>query len=116
MPHGAPGRRGEAARGRFVPTRPGAPFARSTAPGMIPPAEIEKLITQALPDARVAITDLTGTMDHYSVEVVSAGFDGRNPLDRRRLMHAALNGPMGDGRIHALELKTRTPAEAGEAP
>jgi stress-induced morphogen len=79
---------------------------------MIPPAEIEKLITAALPDARVEIVDRTGTMDHYTARVVSEAFAGRNPLDRRRLIHKVLEGPMKDGRIHALELKTQTPDEA----
>lgn len=83
---------------------------------MIHPAEIEKLITDALPDARVIVTDLTGTRDHYNVRVISAGFEGKNPLDRRRLIHKVLAGPMGDGRIHAMELKTETPDEAGPIP
>lgn len=80
---------------------------------MIHPAEIEKLVTDTLPDAQVTITDLTGTRDHYRVAIVSAGFSGVNPLDRRRLIHKVLAGPMGDGRIHALELKTATPDETG---
>jgi len=80
---------------------------------VIHPAEIEKLVTDALPDAQVTITDLTGTRDHYRVAIVSAGFSGVNPLDRRRLIHKVLAGPMGDGRIHALELKTATPDETG---
>jgi len=80
---------------------------------VIHPAEIEKLVTDTLPDAQVTITDLTGTRDHYRVAIVSAGFSGVNPLDRRRLIHKVLAGPMGDGRIHALELKTATPDETG---
>jgi len=79
---------------------------------VIHPSEIEKLIAAALPDARVQIIDRTGTMDHYTVRIVSEGFADKNPLDRRRLMHKVLAGPMGDGRIHAIELKTQTPAEA----
>jgi stress-induced morphogen len=80
---------------------------------VIHPAEIEKFITDALPDARVTVTDLTGTRDHYRVAIVSAGFSEKNPLDRRRMIHKVLAAPMGDGRIHALELKTATPDEAG---
>jgi stress-induced morphogen len=83
--------------------------------GVIHPTEIEKLITDALPDARVTVTDLTGTRDHYRVGIVSAGFLDQNPLDRRRTIHKALAGPMGDGRIHALEIKTATPDEAAGA-
>jgi stress-induced morphogen len=79
---------------------------------VIHPSEIEKLITAALPDAKVQVVDRTGTMDHYTVRIVSEGFAAHNALDRRRLIHRVLAEPMGDGRIHAIELKTQTPAEA----
>ena len=35
-------------------------------------AEIERLIREALPDARVTIDDLRGDGDHYAARVVSA--------------------------------------------
>jgi stress-induced morphogen len=79
---------------------------------VIHPSEIEKLIVAALPDARVDIMDRTGTLDHYTVRIVSDGFEGQNPLDRRRRVYKILADPMEDGRIHAIELKTQTPAEA----
>ena len=65
-------------------------------------------IRKALPDANVAITDRTGTMDHLSVRVVSDHFKGKNLLDRHRMIYQALDEPMKDGRIHALELKALT--------
>jgi acid stress-induced BolA-like protein IbaG/YrbA len=34
-------------------------------------------------------------------------------LDRNRLIYQALQEPMADGRIHAVELKAQTPNEAG---
>lgn len=67
-----------------------------------------KYIQQALPDAVVSVTDRTGTMDHFSIRVVSDGFKGKNLLDRHRLVYDALADPMKDGRIHALEIKTET--------
>jgi stress-induced morphogen len=65
-------------------------------------------IRRALPDAMVAMTDRTGTMDHLSVQVVSDLFKGKNLLDRHRMIYQALDEPMKDGRIHALELKAET--------
>ncbi|MBA2252808.1 MAG: BolA family transcriptional regulator [Nitrospirales bacterium] len=65
-------------------------------------------IRRALPDAKVAMTDRTGTMDHLSVQVVSELFKGKNLLDRHRMIYQALDEPMKDGRIHALELKAET--------
>jgi stress-induced morphogen len=65
-------------------------------------------VRRALPDAHVAVTDRTGTMDHLSVRVVSDLFKGKNLLDRHRMIYQALDEPMKDGRIHALELKAET--------
>ncbi len=65
-------------------------------------------IRNALPDATVSVTDRTGTMDHLMVRVVSDGFKGRNLLDRHRMIYQALDEPMKDGRIHALEITAVT--------
>ena len=40
-------------------------------------AEIEARIVKAMPDARVAVTDTTGTSDHWAATVVSAAFTGK---------------------------------------
>lgn len=66
-------------------------------------------LRRAIPDAQVSVTDKTGTMDHLMVRVVSNAFTGKNLLDRHRMIYQALNEPMKDGRIHALELKAETP-------
>ncbi len=72
-------------------------------------------IQKAMPDAEVMLTDRTGTMDHYKVQIVSTAFEGKNLLDRQRFVYAALDEPMKDGRIHALEIKSQTPEEAASA-
>jgi len=59
-------------------------------------------IRQAMPDAAVTMIDKTGTMDHLKVMVVSDAFQGKNLLDRHRLIYQALDVPLKDGRIHAL--------------
>lgn len=69
-------------------------------------------IQKSLPDAVVTVTDRTGTMDHLKVVIVSEGFQGKNLLDRHRMIYQALDIPLKDGRIHALELTTRTRDEA----
>ena len=66
---------------------------------------------QSLSDAKVTVTDLTGTRDHLNVHVVSGMFQGKNLLDRHRMIYQALDEPMKDGRIHALEIKAQTPDE-----
>ena len=78
---------------------------------MIEPSEIERLVAEAIPDAKVFVTDLTGTLDHYSVVVVSPTFEGKLPIKQHRLVNAALDAPLKSGALHALQLKTLTPAE-----
>jgi stress-induced morphogen len=68
-------------------------------------------IRKSMPDAVVTVTDRTGTMDHLKVVIVSEAFQGKNLLDRHRLIYQALDAPMRDGRIHALELTARTTEE-----
>lgn len=75
---------------------------------MITPAVLTDYIHKSMPDAVVTVTDRTGTMDHLKVVVVSDVFRGKNLLDRHRLIYEALDVPMKDGRIHALELTART--------
>jgi stress-induced morphogen len=65
-------------------------------------------IRTTMPDAAVSVTDRTGTRDHFSIKVVSDHFKGKNLLDRHRMVYQALDEPMKDGRIHALEIKAET--------
>lgn len=68
-------------------------------------AEIERLIKEALPDARVEIRDLAGDGDHYSATVVSAAFKGKSRVQQHQIVYQALKGRMG-GVLHALALQT----------
>jgi stress-induced morphogen len=68
-------------------------------------------IKQALPDAQVQMKDLTGTEDHWEATVVSGAFAGKSPIQRHRMVFAALEEEM-KGPIHALTLKTLTPDQA----
>jgi stress-induced morphogen len=65
-------------------------------------------IRAALPDAEVALKDLTGTRDHWEATVVSAAFAGKTLIQRHRMVYDALAEEM-KGPIHALSLKTYTP-------
>lgn len=70
--------------------------------------EIESLILQAIPDARVEITDLAGDGDHYAARVVSESFRGTPRVKQHQRVYDALGGRMG-GLLHALQLTTATP-------
>ncbi len=79
---------------------------------MITPETLTAYIRQTMPDASVTVTDRTGTMDHLKIVVVSKAFTGKNLLDRHRLVYQALDAPLKDGRIHALEITAQTGEES----
>ena len=72
-------------------------------------SDIEHLIKEALPDAKVEISDLAGDGDHYAATVVSEQFRGKNRVQQHQMVYAALKGKMG-GELHALALQTSAPA------
>ncbi len=74
----------------------------------MPAEEIERLIREGIPDARVEITDLAGDGDHYSARVVSESFRGQSRIVQQRRVYEALGGRMG-GALHALQLTTALP-------
>jgi len=68
---------------------------------------IEELIIQSIPDAKVTIEDLRGDGDHYSAIVVSKSFDGKSMIQQHKMVYESLKGKMGN-ELHALELKTKS--------
>jgi len=67
--------------------------------------EIEKLIKESLPDAKISIEDLAGDNNHYSATIISKKFNGKSKIEQHKLVYDALRGKMG-GELHALALKT----------
>lgn len=75
------------------------------------PGEIKSTVEKALPGSTVEVRDLTGGGDHFQVLVVSAAFEGKGLLDQQQMVNGALREALNSGRIHALALKTYTPAQ-----
>ena len=70
--------------------------------------DIEKLIKDGIPDAKVTIRDLAGDGDHYAAEVVAESFRGKSRVQQHQMVYKALQGHMG-GTLHALALQTSVP-------
>ena len=68
--------------------------------------EIEKLIKEALTDAKVEIEDLAGDGNHYSVTITSSQFSGKNKIEQHKMVYNSLKGKMGN-ELHALAIKTK---------
>ncbi|MGZ8283215.1 MAG: BolA/IbaG family iron-sulfur metabolism protein [Allosphingosinicella sp.] len=74
----------------------------------MPADQIESLIRQGIPDARVEIIDLAGDGDHYEARVVAESFRGLSRVMQQRRVYDALGGRMGT-ELHALKLSTAIP-------
>jgi acid stress-induced BolA-like protein IbaG/YrbA len=78
---------------------------------MISPDEIKETLAKALPVTLIETQDLTGGGDHWQLIVVSPVFEGKGLIDQHRIVNEALKEPLADQRIHALSLKTFSPAQ-----
>jgi stress-induced morphogen len=70
--------------------------------------DIEKMIKEGIPDAKVTIRDLAGDGEHYAADVVAESFRGKSRVQQHQMVYEALKGNMG-GVLHALALQTSVP-------
>ncbi len=76
--------------------------------GSVSTQPLQTLLEDAFPDAtELRVEDRTGGGDHFQVTVSSPGFAGLSLLDQHRLVNEALAGPLRDGTIHELRIKTK---------
>ena len=68
--------------------------------------DIEHLIRESFPQAKITITDLAGDGNHWAAEVIDASFKGMNRVQQQRAVYASLKGKMdgAHGELHALAL------------
>jgi acid stress-induced BolA-like protein IbaG/YrbA len=78
---------------------------------MLNPAELAQRLRAALPGAHVEINDTTGTGDHFQAVVVSPSFEGKSMIEQHQLVYAVFGTELKSGALHALQLKTFTPAQ-----
>lgn len=73
--------------------------------------DLETLLRETFPAAKITITDLAGDGNHYAAEIIDASFKGKNRVQQQRDVYAALKGKMdgAHGELHALALTTKSP-------
>ena len=73
--------------------------------------DLEALIHETFPDAKITINDLAGDGNHFSAEVIDESFRDPNRVQQQRAVYASLKGKMDgeQGELHALQLTTRAP-------
>ncbi len=55
--------------------------------------------------------DVSGDGRHWSAVIVSTEFEGKRPIARHQRVYATLGDRMKTDEVHALSMKTFTPAE-----
>lgn len=75
---------------------------------MLTVAAVKALLTDSFPDGEIKVVDLTGTSDHFGVDITSNLFEGLSLIKQHKLVHAAVGSHLTN-EIHALDIKTRTP-------
>ncbi|AJE46286.1 BolA family protein [Celeribacter indicus] len=70
-------------------------------------ADIEHLIREAFPNARITVQGDDG--QHFAAEVVDPSFKGMNRVQQQRAVNAAIRDKLDSGELHALALTTRSP-------
>jgi acid stress-induced BolA-like protein IbaG/YrbA len=74
------------------------------------PHEIQQIIENALPGAKVAVQDTVGDGDHLQAVVISKLFEGKSLLQQHQMVYAPLRETLKE-KLHALGLKTYTPEQ-----
>jgi len=68
--------------------------------------QVRGLLEEAFPGGDVEVWPFSGD-DHLSTRIRSERFSGLSLIDQHRLVNEALAGPLADGTIHELRIRTK---------
>ena len=74
---------------------------------MVTPQDVQRYIAEGLECEHLSVE---GDGHHFEAVIVSPAFEGKRPIARHQLVYGALGDRM-KAEIHALSMKTLTPAE-----
>jgi len=72
------------------------------------PDDLKKRIEQGIPGASARVE---GADAHFGALVVAQAFEGKSRIEQHQMIYALFRDEMASQAIHALSLKTCTPAE-----
>ncbi len=75
--------------------------------------QLQALIAAGLPCEHL---ELEGDGRHWYATIVSKEFEGKRPIARHQRVYATLGSRMHTDEVHALSMKTYTPAEWANLP
>jgi len=68
---------------------------------------IERL-KEAFPDARMKLTDTTGTDDHWELRIATDAFQGLSRVKQHQAVYKPLRDLIDSNRVHALKITSTT--------
>jgi stress-induced morphogen len=71
----------------------------------IPKKNLEKILTENFPSAKIEVIALVDDDNHYSVKIIDKIFAGKTRVEQHKLVNNALKEILGDV-LHAMQLKT----------
>jgi len=74
---------------------------------MLATEDIKKMIEEGIPGAAATVT---GDGYKYEAHVVSDKFEGLSTMKQHQMVYATVNEHITSGALHALSIKTETPA------
>ncbi|WP_220018880.1 BolA family protein [Halomonas heilongjiangensis] len=77
------------------------------------PSEVKALLEARIDDCEFHIQ---GEGCNFQVVAVGEVFDGLSPVKRQQLIYGALSAEIASGALHAVSIKTYTPAQWQSAP
>ena len=75
--------------------------------------ELKSIIAAGLPCEHL---EVSGDGRHWNAVVVATEFEGKRPIARHQRVYATLGNRMQTDEVHALAMKTFTPAEWANQP
>ena len=66
---------------------------------------IKNILSTSFNDAQI---EVSGSDSKYDVKIISDDFQGKNTIDRHKIIYALLNQYIASGEIHALSIKSLT--------
>jgi acid stress-induced BolA-like protein IbaG/YrbA len=71
-------------------------------------ATVRELLQNHLKDCEFHVS---GEGSHYNITAIGAVFEGLRPVRKQQLVYGALSDCIADGSVHAVNIRTFTPAE-----
>ena len=70
--------------------------------------QVEEILEKEFPQSQI---ELTGDGCHFTLRLISEKFVGKSRIERSRMVYAKLSQLIDSNKLHALQMKLKTPSE-----